>query len=315
MEPNLDTNNVGNISYRESSWLTELLTQALLEPNGQLAKIMVIDIEKARCLMETNEDNRGLKRTVIDKINRDIRSERYYLNGETIVVSKLGKLLNGQHRLTSVIETGISIITWVIFGVPDECKTTFDQGTAKSAADFFKMMRVVSSKEVALVVKLLLIFQPGTEVTNKDLASRRISKQDILVEYESLEKPIQYALKTFGTSKYGKSMHAVAAITTAHVLISREIPKTLVDPFFDVLIGDGSGIERLNPILWARTKLSEILGSRSKFEASSEFKLQVILRTWNAWIDGKKVSHLKMDNIYQRIKKPKSNEIDSEEEE
>jgi len=315
MEPNLGTENIGITVYQEPSWLAELLEQALSEPSGQFAKIMVVDVEKAGRLMETNEDNRGLKRTVIDRINMDIRNERYYLNGETIVVSKMGKLLNGQHRLTSVLETGIPIETWVVFGVPDECKTTFDQGTAKSAADFLKMQRVASSKEIALSIKLFRIFEPGTEVTNKDLASRRISKQEVLITYEGYEKPIQYAFKTFGNTKYGKGQRAVAAITTAHLLISRQLPTSVVDPFFDILTGDGSGIERGNPILWARAKLSDILGGRSKLESSAEFKLEVILKTWNAWIENRKVAHLRMDNIYPNIKGPKFGEVNLEEEE
>lgn len=296
--------NTESISYNELSWLAEFIEEAKSWPTGQMAKNMIIDVDKARRLMETNEDNRNLKRGVIDKINRDLINERYYLNGETIAISKTGKLLNGQHRLTSIIETGIPIRTWLIIGVPDEYKTTYDQGTAKTIADFLRMDRVASSKDVAIIIKLILNFKPGDEVTNKDLAERRRSKQDMLEAYEQFEKPIQYALQTYGKTNWSKTHRAISSVSASHVLISREVPESIVDTFFSNLTGSGGDIRPGDPILWTRSKFSQLLNPRiNKFESSSEYKSQIILKTWNAWIRKKRVQQLRMDVIYPTILK------------
>jgi hypothetical protein len=309
----ITTVNTEKVSYQELSWLAKYTELATHQPDGQLAIILTIDKEMAVRLMERNEDNRGLKGSVIDKINRDLINSRYYLNGETISISRNMKLLNGQHRLTSVIVTGIPIRTWVVFGVPDECKTTFDQGTAKSAADYLKMMRVASSKDVSILVKLILLYAPGVEVTNKDLASRRISRQDILTEYENFQTPIQYAMSTFGLRKTTKVMKAVASISAAHVLISREVPQTTVDTFFDMITGTGGNIEHENPVLWLRAKLSAVASDpRIKLEATSEYKLNIIVKTWNAYIMNKKVQRLRVDTIYPRILKGNHTDLQSD---
>jgi hypothetical protein len=315
MEQNIVDEEVGNIVYQELSWLAKYTELATHEPDGQLGIILTIDKDMAIRLMERNEDNRGLKGSVIEKINRDILNVRYYLNGETISISKTMKLLNGQHRLTSVIATGIPIRTWVVFGVDDICKTTFDQGTAKSAADYLKMMRVASSKDVSILVKLLLFYAPGIDVTNKDVASRKISKQDILTEYEKFQDPIQYAMITFGLRKTTKIMKAVASISAAHVLISREVPESIVDTFFDTITGTGGNIDHENPVLWLRAKLTQVASDKKiKFEASSEAKLNFILRTWNAYIMDKKLTRLRIDPIFPRIVRGNKEDLDQPEE-
>jgi hypothetical protein len=309
MEENIVTE-TEKVSYQELTWLTTLVEQAKDWPEGQMSKLMIIDKEKAIRLMETNEDNRNLKSSVIEKINHDLVNSRYYLNGETISVSRTMRLLNGQHRLTAVIQTNIPILTWVIFGVPDEYKTTFDQGTSKTVADFLKMQRVASSKDVSIIVKLILLYAPGAEVTSKDLANRRLSNQDKLEGYEQYRNQIHYALDTFGRSKYAKVNRAIAAITASHVLISREIPEKTVDTFFDKLTGTGGNINHQDPVLWLRAKINEVLNSRVKIESSSEYKMNFILRAWNASILDKKVTRLRTPPEYPRI--VKGNQINSD---
>jgi hypothetical protein len=303
------------IIYQELSWLTKLVEESKEWPKGQMPKLMIIDKDKAIRLMETNEDNRNLKRSVIEKINRDIINTRYYVNGETIVISNTMKLLNGQHRLTSVIETGISIETWVIIGVLDSYKTTFDQGTSKTVADYLKMEKVASSKDVSIIIKLILLYAPGAEVTNKDLASRRLSRQDSLEGYDQYKNEIHYALDTFGKNKFAKDNKALAAITAAHVIISREIPEKIVDTFFDTLAGRGGLIEPTDPILWLRGKLNEVVNPRVKIESSSEYKLNFILTTWNAYIRNKKVIKLRIGSAYPKIVKENSRDEDNLEDE
>jgi hypothetical protein len=313
MEPNLEVNQE-KVVFSEPSWLTALVEEAKNWPEGQMPKLMIIDKDKAIRLMETNEDNRNLKGSVIEKINHDLINSRYYLNGETISVSRTMRLLNGQHRLNSVIQTGIPIKTWVIFGVPDEYKTTFDQGTSKTVADFLKMQRVASSKDVSIIVKLILLYSPGAEVTNKDLVDRRLSNQDKLEGYDQYKNQIHYALDTFGKSKYAKVNRAIASITAGHVLISREVPEMTVDTFFDKLTGTGGNIDHQDPVLWLRAKINEVLNSRVKIESSSEYKLNFILRAWNASIMDKRVTRLRTPPEYPRIVRGKQVDIDNSDE-
>jgi hypothetical protein len=298
------------VSYQELTWLSALVEEAKQCPYGQMAKIMIIDEEKAKRIMETNIDNRGLKRTIIERINRDIINETYYLNGEAIIISNDGRLLDGQHRIESVMETKISITTWVIIGVPYEYRTTFDQGTSKTVADYLKMDKVISSKNVAVSLKLLLTYKLGLEVTHKDLANRRWSRQELLTYYDTHSEYIQYALKTFGQNKFTKVTKSISSIVAAHVLISREVPEKIVDTFFDTLTGTGANIESTNPILWLRNKLGELSDTRKKIESHSEYKLNFILRTWNAWIIKKKVSKLRVINFYPKILKSDQNDDD-----
>jgi hypothetical protein len=80
----------------------------------------------------TNHDNRPLKPAHIKMLSTALKNDEWMLNGETIVFSKSGRLLDGQHRLTACINTGKAFQTVIIKGIEDEAAFgTIDTGKLK----------------------------------------------------------------------------------------------------------------------------------------------------------------------------------------
>jgi len=75
--------------------------------------------EMAEKLLENNSHNRKLNIRRLNKFKRDIINGMWLYNGESIIVSKTGKLIDGQHRLVAVVETGIPIETNLVDDVDD----------------------------------------------------------------------------------------------------------------------------------------------------------------------------------------------------
>lgn len=97
--------------------------------------IQNITPELAQVLLLKNTGNRKLKAANLARIMRDIASDRWHLNGESIIVAKDGSVNDGQHRNFAVLLTGRSIKTVMSFGLSRESMKTVDIGEKRQAKD------------------------------------------------------------------------------------------------------------------------------------------------------------------------------------
>ena len=85
-----------------------------------MAKTLVTP-EMAEKWLSSNADNqRQLKKARVEKYAKEMLDGMWLYNGESIVISESGRLLDGQHRLSAVIKAGIPVEMAVIDDVPDE---------------------------------------------------------------------------------------------------------------------------------------------------------------------------------------------------
>ena len=73
-----------------------------------------------------NTLNRKIVAAHVDAIARDIRAGNWMMNAQPICFARDGRLLNGQHRLSAVIQAGESIEVPVMRGLPEEAYATYD---------------------------------------------------------------------------------------------------------------------------------------------------------------------------------------------
>jgi len=100
----------------------------------------IITPDRARELLALNtlpsQRNLGTNRGAYKMAVTAIRAGQWHLTHQGIAISDKGHLLDGQHRLHAVIETGIAINSIVAYGVPEESFTDIDSGAARRTADF-----------------------------------------------------------------------------------------------------------------------------------------------------------------------------------
>lgn len=96
-----------------------------LPPHLSLSR-ETITVRRAEDYLRFNQGNRAVSAKHIEGIVRDIRKGRWMMNAQPICFGQSGRLLNGQHRLSAVIEAGEPIDVLVLRGVPDEAWRTYD---------------------------------------------------------------------------------------------------------------------------------------------------------------------------------------------
>lgn len=99
------------------------------------ATLEVITPEYARMLLERNQSNRKVIRArVLEYADMMIRGEWVDRHPGTIAVGTSGYLIDGQHRLLAVIESGVTITAFVAWNIPDKAYLTIDSHAPKSMA-------------------------------------------------------------------------------------------------------------------------------------------------------------------------------------
>jgi hypothetical protein len=119
-------------------------------------KIETITVNEAKRLLDNNIKNRRITRANVSFIKRALVNGEYKLNGETIVVAEDGTLLDGQHRLTAVVETGIPMTTFVVRGIDKNNFKTINTGKSRNAADIFSIEGVKNAATIASATRLIM---------------------------------------------------------------------------------------------------------------------------------------------------------------
>src|SRR5215207_420765 len=122
-------------------------------------KVMVVTPDKAMEWLNGNTHNRPIRQRDIQMWTKAMMEGKWLLNGESIIFSNDGKLLDGQHRLWACVESKVPFETVVVTGIDPETFMTIDQGRSRSGADHLHIAKV-----------------PGTYLTNVSAACALVWK-------------------------------------------------------------------------------------------------------------------------------------------
>lgn len=106
------------------------------------SSIEVVTPDMARGYMEHNSGNRKIRVSQVDYFSRELRAGRLRTTHQGVAFSCNGRLLDGQHRLLAIIETGISATMFVTRGLSEDAYNSIDfGGVARNMADVIRIER------------------------------------------------------------------------------------------------------------------------------------------------------------------------------
>jgi hypothetical protein len=107
---------------------------ALRDPDVYQMSIETITPERAEEYLAANRGNRNIVQSHVAAMARDIVGGHWMFNAQPICFARSGRLLNGQHRLSAVLEAGEPIEVMVMRGLPEEAFETYDKQAKKAPA-------------------------------------------------------------------------------------------------------------------------------------------------------------------------------------
>jgi hypothetical protein len=124
-------------------------------------KLETITPEKAARILEKNK-NRTISWARARTLTDAMLAGQWQLTGQTIQIDKNGYLVDGQHRLTAIVQSNRTQRFFVARNVPPKARDVTDYVRARSASDVLKMHGFASPSKMAGMSRLLMMVDDGS---------------------------------------------------------------------------------------------------------------------------------------------------------
>jgi hypothetical protein len=258
-------------------------------PNVRVVQMTAVLAEK---ILERNTLNRSLRAGVVEKYARDMVTDDWPLNAETIKVTDDGRLLDGQHRLYAIIlanETrpGIAVPMMVVEGLDPAVMPTIDTGAARTFADVLTIEKETNTTMVASAIRLLAWWQ-----TNP----RPAGISGLKATHSELHAVLQKNLDFFARASDVTGMKKAKKALPPGMLVFVYAMAYRVDPakagmWLKLLdAGVGEELNEHHPIVQFRERMQDNRAAKAKLPPMEVLALAI--KSWQMFLTGTRKSVL-----------------------
>lgn len=136
----------------------DVIAEALGEretPGPKSRRVRMTPTRAEKIYTECNTNNRPFSQAEAEKLKHEILAGRWRYNGEAVKISKTNKLMDGQHRLWAIWQSGVTCDILLVVGLDDEVFSTMDQGRKRSGGDVLAIRGVKRHSLVANAAAML----------------------------------------------------------------------------------------------------------------------------------------------------------------
>jgi len=131
-----------------------------ITPDPQVT-VELITTDKATEYLGRNTHNRNIRLRTVDAYVADIATGNWQWNGEGIKFAEDGTLLDGQHRLMAIVESGVSVRMLVIRSLQNDTQHTMDTGVRRSFTDVLRLRNELNCTALAATVRGVFYWDRG----------------------------------------------------------------------------------------------------------------------------------------------------------
>lgn len=261
-------------------------------------EIVKVTPKQANTWLECNEVNRPLRQRIVGAYRRDMEAGDWSFTAEPIQISRTGRLLNGQHRLTALATSkGVKSLELVVAtGLPDETQSMMDQGVARRLTDALTLSHG-HVKNVTLVASLsrwlTLCPQITSDMTHSSLRGKVTTAQALA----TFEANPDIGLATERAVTYRNFIDGSPTAVGYTWLHMNRINPEAAEEFFGGM-ADMEWSWKHDPRKAALRRL-QIIHRDNEVKTSLEtgvMLISVFSRAWNAWRKGEEIETLPARN-------------------
>lgn len=250
------------------------------------ARLVEMSPTLAEAILQNNPMNRSLGSGRVERYAREMREGRWKYNGDTIRIAHDGALLDGQHRLWAVIESGVTVPMLVVDGLEHDVMPTLDTGRPRGLHDVFTIAGHRNSKLLAASLRWLYWYESkprrvrmsGVSATHSELMALLEANPDFSDRVSEVT-PKKRAITIVPSS--------IVAFTYA---MASRADEDLAAKWLR-LLDEGTGMDAQHPVLQLRERLIADRGSKSRLP--SQDVCAFAIKSWNYLVTGKRVAFLR----------------------
>lgn len=254
------------------------------------SKVEIITPNIARGLLETTIINRDIRPMHVRALAGEMESGRWVLNGESLIISDQGSLLDGQHRCQAVVDSGQSIETIVVRGVHASVFDTLNSGKQRTFQDVLEIRGEPNARILANAAKRLWRFYQGDLKAQKKTPSNKELAQFLLC-HSPLKESADFISGLVNTN----AILPRGLACFGHYLFATH-DKERADRFFEQVMS-GVGLELGTGPWHFRERL--LKRKASKHMMSIKEVTALMIKAWNAYKQNTPLKRLKWNKKEQ----------------
>lgn len=285
---------------RMGEWLEDRIAASKKKPS---AEIVTLTPMLASLLIEPDRNpiNRPLSVGNETSLLSDLANGRFEFNGESIVVSNTGVLLDGQHRCQTVLKSGMSIQTVIVFGPKEAARFTIDIGRPKTAQNFLAMKGHQYTAVLAAAARLILIYR-GNDSRNVMSGGGKATginptKTEVVAAIDQL-RGLEDSVETVYPAP--KSFGSKSTLAFAHYVITKRAGRENADHFF-VKMFSGADLKSGDPILYCAKRLPELQSGGGT--SGHNVRAELIFKCWNGHRRGEAFTRLALNGRLPKVER------------
>jgi len=238
-------------------------------------------------LANNNARNRGVRERHVRFLVDQQESQKFVFNGESIVFGDDGNINNGQHRLLAAVRSGIAIEVLLVFGIPADRFSTYDQVSRRNSGDVLASVDEPNASKVAATLKHIDNYFGGGLGKAWTSANEHARGDNSYV----LELKIKYPGVGKCVSRCGHfPKYTVPTLAAALYWLFSQVDEEATEEFFRVVEDSAQAHEISDQVLVAAAvQLRKWLTSNAlgKRKSNSFTVANIWIKAWNAYRTGK----------------------------
>jgi len=242
--------------------------------------VLRITPAKAKLYLAQNKGNRPLQKHHVKFLVSEILHGNWKCNGESIKIGKNKQIIDGQHRLSAIVEANKSIQTVVMTGLDPEVFDTIDTGKNRSPGDTYALMGEKNVNQLAALIKNLHRYymhdwKKPARISNSEfekLIERWPDARNIVNDH-SLKSPGLLNLRI---------------IHFCYYVFKKKNKEQALD--FITKLCHGNDLTARSPIMAVRNKIME--GKLKGMRMDPDSVITLIFKAWNMHRDGKTTTRM-----------------------
>lgn len=258
-------------------------------------EVREISPEVASMMLKKNYNNRKLTKSNVTFLSKQMTEGKWLFDGQPIRFDKFGRLLDGQHRLNAVVNSGTTQSFLVVSGLDDSTFQVMDTGKNRSGSDALSIMGVSYANSISACAKLVIKHNKGSH--GKTGSHSKITNSDIVEWYNNNREIETKAPKCQILSKAFMNVLSVSYLMYLSLVFDERCVKDS-EKFLNEVC-HGTNIDSKSPTNVLRKYL--ISDKLSKKSMSPTNKKALIFKAWNAFRLGKSVSFLRWNSETEKF--------------
>jgi hypothetical protein len=192
--------------------------------------VETITPEMAKKYLLFNTSNRALRKRIVSMYAREMRAGNWRLTHQGVAFNCDGTLLDGQHRLCAIVESGVTVQMLVARGVESRTQLVMDDHAKRNAGDALTLVRneKITQSDVAVI-------RGAIELSTSKNTATILTKQELNAVLDDFRPAINFVSEVMQNNERGVTSAPVKAAIALAWFYAKDLPR--LKWFCEILTG------------------------------------------------------------------------------